>query len=76
MRQIPVYQYTIPLEETEDGLEPAYEYPEGNVINKYEKGRELIIIQDKVVPQLHKDSVAVKVDVLVEDEISTIAGSS
>jgi hypothetical protein len=40
MGQIPVYQYTIPLEETEDGLEPAYEYPEGNVINKYEKGRD------------------------------------
>ena len=76
MRQIPVYQYTIPLEETEDGLEPAYEYPEGNVINKYEKGRELIIVQNKVVPQLHKDSVAVKVDVLVEDEVGSDAESS
>lgn len=76
MGQRPVYQYTIPLEETEDGFEPAYEYPEGNVINKYEKGRELIIIQDKVVPQLHKDSVAVKVDVIVEDEVGSDAESS
>jgi hypothetical protein len=76
MGQMPVYQYTIPLEETEDGFEPAYEYPEGNVINKYEKGRELIVIQDKVVPQFHKDSVAVKVDVLVEDDVESDAENS
>lgn len=63
-----LYQYTIPLEETEDGLEPVYDYPEGDEINKYEKGRELIIIQDKVIPHFHKDSIAVTVDVLVEDE--------
>lgn len=76
MGQRPVYQYTIPLEQTEVGFEPAYEYPDENVINKYEKGRELIVIQDKVVPQFHKDSVAVKVDVLVEDEVESDAESS
>jgi hypothetical protein len=76
MGKMPVYQYTIPLEETEDGFEPAYEYPERNVINKYEKARSLIVIQDRVVPQFHKDSVAVKVDVLVEDEVESDAESS
>ncbi|CCQ35923.1 uncharacterized protein Nmlp_1732 [Natronomonas moolapensis 8.8.11] len=43
------------------------------MITKYEKGRELILIQDKVVPQFHKDSIAVKVDVLVEDEVDNNA---
>jgi len=40
MSQMPVYQYTIPLEQTEDGFKPTYKYPEENVINKYEKGGE------------------------------------
>jgi len=31
------------------------------------RGGNLIVIQDKVVPHFHKDSIAVKVDVLVED---------
>jgi hypothetical protein len=68
MGQMPVYQYKIPLEETEDGFEPAYEYPEGNEHTKYEKGRHLVVIQDEVIPQFHKDSIPVRVDVLVEDE--------
>lgn len=76
MGQMPVYQYTIPLKKTEDGFDPAYEYPEGNVINKYEKGKSLIVIQDKVVPHFHKDSVAVKVDVLVEDDVESDAENS
>lgn len=76
MGQMPVYQYKIPLEETEDGFGPAYDYPEGNEINKYENGGYLVVIQDKVVPHFHKDSVAVKVDVLVENEVETDAGSS
>jgi hypothetical protein len=41
------------------------------VINKYEKRRELIVIQDKVVPHFHKDSVAVDVDVLLEDDMES-----
>lgn len=73
---MPVYQYTIPLEETEDGCKPVYECPERNVINKYKKGRSLIVIQDKVVPHFHKDSIAVKVDVIVEDEVDSDAESS
>jgi len=68
MGQMPVYQYKIPLEETEDGFGPAYDYPEGNEHTKYEKGRYLVVIQGKIIPHFHKDSVAVKVDVLVEDE--------
>lgn len=66
MGQIPVYQYTIPLREVEDGFEPAYEYPEGNVINKYKEGRNLIVIYDEVIPHFHKDSIAVTVEVLTE----------
>ena len=73
---MPVYRYTIPLEETEDCVESAYDYPDENVINKYKKEGHLIVIQDKVVPHFHKDSVAVKVDVFVEDEVENDAESS
>jgi hypothetical protein len=68
MGQMLVYQYKIPLEETEDGFEPVYDYPEGNEHTRYEKSGNLIVIQDKAIPHFHKDSVSVKVDVLVEDD--------
>ncbi|MFC7250185.1 hypothetical protein ACFQJ5_10085 [Halomicroarcula sp. GCM10025324] len=76
MGQISVYKYSIPLEETEDCFESAYDYPEENVINKYKEEGYLIVFQDKVVPHFHKDSVAVKVDVIVEDEVESDAESS
>jgi len=65
---MPIYQYTIPLIQNGEVLEPGYEHPEENEINKYEKERKLIVIQDEVIPHFHKDSIPVKVDVLVEDE--------
>jgi len=66
---MPIYQYTIPLEETEDGLEPVYDYPEGNKHTEYEQGEYLVVIRDNVIPHFHKDTIPVKVDVLVDDEI-------
>ena len=65
---MPIYQYTIPLIQDGEVWEPAYEHPEENEINKYEKGGKLIVIQDKVIPHFHKDSIPVSVDVLVADE--------
>ena len=65
---MPVYQYTIPLIQDEEVWEPAYEHPEEHEINKYEKGGKLIVIQDEVIPHFHKDSIPVKVDVLVENK--------
>jgi hypothetical protein len=68
MGSMPVYKYTIPLEKTEKGVEPAYEYPEGDEISKYEEDGNLIVIQDRIIPHFHRDSIAVEVDVLVEDD--------
>jgi hypothetical protein len=67
MGQTPVYQYTIPLEETEEGFEAAYDYPEESEINRQKEGGFLRVTLNKVVPHFHKNSVAVKVDVLVEN---------
>ena len=65
---MPIYQYTIPLIQNGEVLEPGYEHPEENEINKYEKGRKVIVIQDEVIPHFHKDSIPVDVDVLVSNE--------
>jgi hypothetical protein len=46
------------------------------VINEYEKGRSLIVIQDKVALYFPEDSIAVKVDVFVEDEVESDTESS
>jgi hypothetical protein len=73
MGQTLVYQYTIPLEQTEKGVESAYSYPEESVIDEYDKGRYRIVIQDSIIPHFHRESIAVEVDVLVEDEAKSDA---
>lgn len=64
-----LYQYTIPLEETEDGHEPAYEYPEEDEYASYEANGTLIVIHDEVIPQFHRDSVAVGVDIVSKEDV-------
>jgi len=63
-----VYQYRIPLSETDEGFEPVYNYPKENEINKYREGRYFVVTLNKVVPHFHKDSVAVQEDVFVSEE--------
>ena len=59
-----ISQYTIPLEETEDGTEPVYDYPEEEVDGEYRQDRWLKITLEEVIPHFHKNSVRVGVDVL------------